>query len=1025
MISTQPSSVIVADGAVASFTVVAAGTGTLSYQWMRNAANITGATAATYSFTAAYPADNGASFKVKVTDSVSSTNSAAATLSVTPIAPVITTPPQDISVGDGASADFTAQATGSAPLAYQWQSEQAGSTVYTDIVGATGSNSFKLWVAQQGNSGSKFRVVVTNDAGSATSVAATLTVQPAAPSIRTQPHDLTVLAGTDATFAVEASGTAPLHFQWFRGAAPVGLDSSSYTVAAASLADDNAVFSVTVSNGLPPPVTSNSVTLHVKPVEVAPTSVKVVPGGAVTVGEGAPVSFVATVDSAATAVNYQWRRNGIDVAGAVGNHFDIAQATAPMDADTYGVSVSNGASATPLSSADSTLRVTPGSFSLLAGHIGGVGNVDGNGATAQFNSPAGVALDSAGNAYVADSGNHTIRRISSTGTVTTIAGQPGVPGKIDGAGTSVATFNIPRGVAVDASGNVYVADQANNAVRRIDVLGNVLTIAGGSGAGFNRPVGLALIGATLYVADGGNNKIRQIDLTPAAGFPVTDLSGTAAPGAVNATLATSSYNNPVGISADATNLVLYVADSGNAIVRKLDLSGDAVTTLAGQAAITAGLDGNLATASFGSVDGLIYSAVANAVFVTDAISHTVRKVDLALPNADPLFITTLAGNPGSAGVGGGVGTAARFNGPQGIAATAAGDRLVVADYTSNLVDNITVSTRLVANLAGSPVARGYVNGKAEGSLFNDPKGLAVDASQKLYIADSVNDVIRVIDLAKPLTDTGYVSLYAGTPSVAGTTNGALATAQFNNPTALAFAAGALYVADTGNHSIRRIAGGSVSKVADAGAVLKLPGGVAVDAAGNVYVASTGNHNIYLMAGGAVTLIGGNGTPGLVNGSGASSQFNFPVGLALDDLNHVLYVADRGNCAIRTIDVSNSTYTAATLAGGASCGSSDGDAATARFALPLQIALDGTATAGQPGGLYVTDQNDHAVRKVSSTGVVSTVVGSPARIGAQLGSSNPANSGLNSPFGVSVDAASSQIFISDAVEHAVMRITPLP
>ncbi len=1038
-ISAQPANLTVADGATASFTVTAMGTAPLSYQWQRKGVDITGATSATYSFVTTYPADNGASFKVRVANSAGGVTSASATLAVTPIAPLITTQPMDASVGDGVSADFTAMASGSASLAYQWQSAQAGSPgIFADITGATGS-SYRLWVAQQGNNGSKFRVVVTNDAGSATSTAATLTVSPAAPSIRTQPRDLTVLAGTDATFTVEAYGTAPMHFQWSRvGTGNVGTDGASYTVFGATvLGDNNAQFNVVVSNLLGP-VTSNTVTLHVSAVEVAPSTVTVSPPGTFTVGEGAPVAFVATVDSSATAVNYQWRKNGADLAGEVGDHLNISQATAPMDGDTYSVRVFNSAGA-PITSAVSTLRVTPGNLTLLAGHVGGVGNVDGSGATAQFSSPAGVAMDSAGNTYVADSGNHTIRKITSTGVVSTIAGQPGTRGRTDGAGTSVATFSIPRGVAVDDLGNIYVADQANNAIRRIDTFGNVLTIAGsgvsgssnsatGTLATFNRPVGVAVIGTMLYVVDAGNNRIRQVDLTPLGTFSVTDLSGSVA-GAINGALVTATYNNPTGISADVPGQVLYVADAGNALVRKLDLNpvGGAVTTLAGRAGVTAGLDGNLATASFRSADGLAYSAAASAVFVSDATSHTIRKVDLAVLDTDPLFVTTFAGSPGNAGVGGGVGTLARFNGPQGIAVTQAGDRMVVADNTSNLVDQITVSTQLVANLAGSSVARGYANGKAADSLFNVPTALLFDGNQKLYIADSANHVIRMIDLAKPQTDAGYVSLYAGGPGLTGTTNGALTAARFNNPRALALGAGALYVAEVGNNSIRKIdmALGQVTKVPDPGALLNDPSGVAVDATDKIYVASTFNHNIYLMSGGTVTLIAGNGLPGPTNGNGAAAQFSSPVGLALDEANHLLYVADRGNCAIRVIDVSTTNYVVSTLAGGVGCGFNDTGASPAQFALPLQIALDGTATAGQRGGIYVTDLANHALRKVSSAGVVSTVVGSPARIGAQLGSSDPGSSGLNAPYGVSVDATNGRLYLSDDEEHAIMRVSPLP
>jgi sugar lactone lactonase YvrE len=716
-----------------------------------------------------------------------------------------------------------------------------------------------------------------------------------------------------------------------------------------------------------------------------------------------------------------------------------------MDGDTYSVRVFNGAGT--LTSLLSTLRVTPGKFTLLAGHVGGVGNVDGSGATAQFNSPAGVAMDSAGNTYVADSGNHTIRKITSTGVVSTIAGQPGTRGKADGAGTSAATFSIPRGVAVDDLGNIYVADQANNAIRRIDTSGNVLTIAGsgvsgssnsatGTLATFNRPVGVAVIGTMLYVVDAGNNKIRRVDLDPLGTFTVTDLSGspTGVAGANNGTLLAATYSNPTGISADVVGQILYVTDAGNALVRKLDLIpvGGAVTTLAGRAGITAGLDGDLATASFRSADGLTYSAAANAVFVSDAASHTVRKVDLAAGSGSQLYVTTFAGSFLNAGVGGGVGALARFNGPQGIAITQAGDRLVVADNTSNLVDQIEVSTRLVANLAGSSVARGSTNGKAADSLFNVPTGLVVDGSnQKLYIADSANHVIRLIDLAKPQTDAGYVSLYAGAAGSTGTTNGTLSAARFNNPRALALGAGALYVAEVGNNSIRKIdmALGQVTKVPDPGAVLNNPGGIAVDAADKIYVASTFNHNIYLMSGGTVTLIAGNGLPGLADGNGAAAQFSSPVGLALDEANHLLYVADRGNCAIRTIDVLDPNYAVLTLAGGVGCGFNDTGASPAQFALPLQIALDGTATVGQRGGIYVTDLANHAVRKITTSALgvatVTTVVGSPARIGAQLGSNDPGISGLNAPYGVAVDAPGRRLYLSDDVEHAIMRISPLP
>src|SRR6266851_1224613 len=210
-ISTQPANQTLTAGQTATFTVVASGTAPLGYQWQKNGASIAGATAASYTTPATTTSDSGSAFAVVVTNTAGTVTSASATLTVNPapVAPVITRQPGNQTVTAGQTATFTVVATGTAPLAYQWQKNGA------NIAGATAA-SYTTPATTTSDSGSAFAVVVTNTAGTVTSAAATLTVNPApvAPVITTQPVNQTVTAGQTATFTVVASGTAPLGNQW-------------------------------------------------------------------------------------------------------------------------------------------------------------------------------------------------------------------------------------------------------------------------------------------------------------------------------------------------------------------------------------------------------------------------------------------------------------------------------------------------------------------------------------------------------------------------------------------------------------------------------------------------------------------------------------------------------------------------------------------------------------------------------------------------------------------------------------------
>lgn len=245
VITASPLPQSVTEGAAATFSVAASGTG-LAYQWQRNGTNISGATSASYTFTPLL-VDSGAQFRAVVSNGGGSVTSAAAALTVTPatVAPQITTQPQPLNVPDGAPATFSVAATGTAPLQYQWRANGA------NVAGANGS-SYTIAAAQQAGSGVQYTVVVSNAAGSVTSAAAVLTVQApvsSAPQIVAQPRSVSVVDGGTATFTVAAVGAVPLAYQWQRNGINLpGATAAQLVVPAVALADHRAQYRVLVSN---------------------------------------------------------------------------------------------------------------------------------------------------------------------------------------------------------------------------------------------------------------------------------------------------------------------------------------------------------------------------------------------------------------------------------------------------------------------------------------------------------------------------------------------------------------------------------------------------------------------------------------------------------------------------------------------------------------------------------------------------------------------------------------------------------
>jgi alpha-tubulin suppressor-like RCC1 family protein len=368
-IVSMPQSLSVNVGQTASFSVTAAGTGPLVYQWKKLGVNLAGATAASYSLVSAALADSGSTWAVTVSNAAGSVTSAAAVLTVLPPAPNITSQPSDVNVVAGQPAVFNVIAAGSGTLSYLWR--RGG----VPIAGAT-QPSYTLATTAQVDNGATFSVDVTNTGGTLSSAVATLRVtQPAvAASIAAQPQTQSVTVGQSATFSVTASGTPPFSFAWQKNGSPIaGASAASYTTPATALSDNGALFRVVVNNAVGVAATSNAVSLTVSTTGPSITTQPL--STAVLVGRPATFTVVATGTNPLT---FKWRRNGADITNETGASYSIARTTfadhnaafSVLVRDAQGAVVSNNAS----------LNITP--IGVESAHLAANGtvtrNVDGS-----------------------------------------------------------------------------------------------------------------------------------------------------------------------------------------------------------------------------------------------------------------------------------------------------------------------------------------------------------------------------------------------------------------------------------------------------------------------------------------------------------------------------------------------------------------------------------------------------------------------------------------------------------------------
>ena len=682
----------------------------------------------------------------------------------------------------------------------------------------------------------------------------------------------------------------------------------------------------------------------------------------------------------------------------------IVAVTPTPDGDYPNVNTVEGESALSILTTDEPSTYEPYSFTTFAGLP--PGSADGTGSAARFNSPAGVARDSAGNTYVADTVNSTIRKITPAGVVTTFAGLAGSTGSANGTG-SAARFNGPAAVAIDSVGNIFVADTNNSTIRKITPARVVSTFAGlagstgsangtGSTARFSFPSALAADSANnIYVADTANSTIRKITPTRV----VSTFAGLAGSiGTANGIGSAARFNFPSGVAVDRAGTGnIYVADTSNFTIRQITPAG-VVTTLAGSPGVRGGANGTGSAARFDLPVGMAVNSAGN-IYVADADAGTIRKIT---PGA---VVSTFAGSFARYGSQNGTGSAARFNLPGDVAVDSS-NNLYVADTNNCTIRKITPAA-VVTTLAGL-ASPGHTNGTGSAARFDFPQGVAVDTTGKIYVADTVESAIRKI------TPTAVVSTFAGLPGTSGYVDATGTAARFSFPRWLTVGAfNNVYVGDTFNFVVRKITPNAVvssvvTNPANGAGQLR---GVAMDNSGNIYTADSPHHTIRKITpdGTASIFAGLNDTPGTANGIGSAARFDSPIGLAVDGAGNV-YVADSGNNRIRKITPAAGVTTFA----GSVLGSADGTGTAARFNGPLGVAVD------HSGNVFVTDTGNNTIRKITPARVVTTLGGLALSPGTSDGAG--INARFNSPRGIAVDSAGN-IYVVDTANHTIRLGTP--
>src|SRR5271157_1343513 len=612
------------------------------------------------------------------------------------------------------------------------------------------------------------------------------------------------------------------------------------------------------------------------------------------------------------------------------------------------------------------LDAVTGKQTVLAGTgVAGYSGDNGIATSAQLNAPVAVAVDGSGNVYIADSLNQRIRQVSN-GTIVTVAGN-GVLGQSGDNGPAIsAELANPGGIAVDSAGNLYILELGfyggYNDVRKVSN-GIISTVQGVDPFGA-RNIAVDSAG-NIYWADGFCNVWAVLNQVPTVvagvnNYPCAGFSGD------NGPATSAQLSGPLGVALDASGN-LYFADTGNNRVRRV--SQGIITTVAGNGSIGAGGDGGPATAAQLTSPAIVGATTPGTFYIIDSGNQRLRKVSQGV-------ISSVVGNVTISPNGdNGPATAATLALSPSVSVDASGN-IFIADAGSHTVRKITDG--VITTVAGNGT-QGYSgdSGPAVNAELNGPVSVTVDAAGNLYVADTGNQRVRKISNGTITTVAGN-----GTQGYSGD-NGPAVNAQLKLPLGVAVdSAGTLYISDTGNQAVRKVVNGVISAVAGVGysgdggdngpaikAQLNGPAGLAVDAAGNLYIADSTNSRIRKISNGVITSVAGvpccsSNSPRGYNGDNipaTSAELNYPVGVAVDARGN-LFIADGLNQRIRK--VSNGLISTIAGNGTGGYGGDGGPATSAELAYPTAVAVDVN------GNIYIADTGNRRIRAIGPSPTIS-------------------------------------------------------